>query len=152
MPSAIWFSRLGETLLSIPGIFLLGLAVRNFVKGSASRNWLPAEGRILRSLVLAGTSDEGETLTPQVEYEYAVSGIKYRGTRLRYGQIGSWNRKQAERTIARYIAGAQQTVLYNPRKPSESVLISGTSLGNIVIVLSALVFLGFAYEMERHNK
>jgi hypothetical protein len=152
MPNPIWFSRLGETLLSIPGVLLLGHAVRNFLKGSASRNWPPSQGCILRSLVLVGTSDEGESFTPQVEYEYVVAGVNYRGTRLRYGQIGSWNRKQAERTIARYIAGAQQTVLYNPHNPSESVLISGTSLGNIVIVLSALVFLGFAYEMERHIK
>ncbi len=152
MSNAILFSRIGETLLSIPGVFLLGLGVRNFVKGSASRNWSPAQGCILRSVVLVGTSDDGENFTPRVEYEYVVAGVKYRGTRLRYGQIGSWNRKQAERTIARYIAGAQQTVLYNPSNPAESVLISGTSLGNIVIVLCALVFLGFAYEMERHLK
>src|SRR5271156_1561150 len=106
MSSAIWFSRLGETLLSIPGVFLLGVAVRNFAKGWARRNWPRTQGCILRSFVLVGASDEGETLTPRVEYEYVVAGVTYRSTRLRFGEIGSWSRKQGERTIARYIAGA----------------------------------------------
>jgi hypothetical protein len=103
-------------------------------------------------LYWVGASDEGETLTPQVEYEYVVAGVTYRSTRLRFGQIGSWSRKQGERTIARYIAGANEPVLFNPRNPAESVLISGTSLGNFAILLSALVFLLFAYQMERHIK
>ncbi|MGD1096845.1 MAG: DUF3592 domain-containing protein [Bryobacteraceae bacterium] len=152
MSNAIWFSRLGEALLSIPGVLLLGLAVRNFAKGSASRNWPRTQGCILRSFVLVGTSDEGESFTPQVEYEYVVEGVKYRSTRLRYGQIGSWNRKRAEGTIAPYTVGAREPVFYNPRKPAESVLIRGTGLGNLVIVLAALVFILFAYGMERHIK
>jgi hypothetical protein len=152
MSNAILFSRLGETLLSIPGVFLLGLAIRNFAKGLASRNWPQTRGCILRSLVLVGTSDDGETLTPQVEYEYVVAGVKYHGTRLRYGQIGSWSRKHAEGTIAPYVAGAHEPVFYNPRNAAESVLIRGTGLGNLVILLSALVFLLFAYGMERHIK
>lgn len=148
----MWFLRFWEALFLAAGALLLGLAVRNLARGSASRHWPRADGRILRSFVLVDTgSGEGEGFTPQVQYEYVVEGNTYQGKRLRYGQTGSWNRKQAERTIAGYVAGAPAKVCFNPRNPKDAVLVSGTSWGNLVIALAGLVFLMVAYAVWVHN-
>ena len=103
----MWMQLFWVILFSIPGVFLIGLAVRNFVRASASRRWPSTEGRIVRAFVLVDhSSDEGEGYTATVKYDYDVGGMTYRGTRLRFGQTGSWNRPQAERVIARYVVGA----------------------------------------------
>ena len=128
------------------GSLLAGLAVRNLVRGSASKYWPQTEGCILRSFVLVQKdSDHGESYMPQVEYEYVVEGKKYHGTRLRYGQIGTWTRKQAERVLAPFPEGGRAAVFYNPRRPKDAVLLCGTSWGNIAIVLGGSVFLGVVY-------
>lgn len=137
----------------VVGAFLVALAIRNARRGSASRRWPQVQGRVLRSFVLVQTDSEGGRSTkPQVEYEYVVEGATYRGTRLRYGQTGSWSQKQAERVIAPFQAGASVPVFFDPLKPRDAVLIPGTSWGNAAIALSGIVFMAFAYLSHRHAK
>ena len=149
----MWFLRIWGAVFGVAGALLAGLAVRNFVRGSANKRWPQTQGHVLRSFVLVDSQpDEGEGYTPRVEYEYVVEGKTYRGTRLRYGQTGSWSRKHAERTIARFAAGAGTPVFFNPRNPADAVLICGTSWGNLAIALSGLVFLLSAYLMQVHAR
>ncbi|MCU1306671.1 MAG: hypothetical protein JWN45_1366, partial [Acidobacteriaceae bacterium] len=54
----------------------------------------------------------GKGFTPSIEFEYFVEGSKYKGTRLQYGQIGSWSREHAERTIAAYAVGTSVASLF----------------------------------------
>jgi hypothetical protein len=61
---------------SAAGAFFAGVAIRNVVKGSASRRWPRVEGRVLRSFVRVDRFDEGEAFSPQVEYEYVVGGFR----------------------------------------------------------------------------
>jgi len=148
----MWFIRFWEALFLAAGSLLVGLAARNLARGSASRRWPRTEGRILRSFVLVDQGTEGgEGFTPKVEYEYRVEGKAYRGMRLRYGQTGSWNRKQAERTIAPYGAGAAVPVCFNPRNPADAVLVTGVSWGNVAILLAGLVSLVVACLLVVHG-
>ena len=149
---AMWILQLVELLMFGAGAFLVGLAIRNFRRGSVSRRWPQVEGRVLRSFVLVETdADGGRGFTPQVEYEYVVEGATCRGMRLRYGRIGSWSRKQAERIIAPYPAGASVRVFIDPVKPADAVLIPGTSWGNAAIALSGIVFMACAYLLHGHT-
>lgn len=145
----MWFFRIWALLFLSVGVLSVGLAIRNLLKGSASRRWPQVQGRILRALVLVQTESEGgDSYTPQVEYEYTVEGIEYRGKRLRYGQTtGSWGRKQAKRTIGRFTVGGPAPVWFNPRKPADSVLVRGTSWGNLAILFAGLVFVGAGYAL-----
>lgn len=127
------------------GALLILVSLRNAWRGSASRRWPQAPGRITRSFVLIGDDGEdGETYTPRIEYEYQVEGTNYRGTVLQQGRIGSWSRKRAERIIAPYSPGASVVVFFDERRPANAVLLPGTSWGNLAVALAGLVFLACA--------
>ncbi len=142
-----------ELLMAAIGLLLAGLAARNWTRGNATRAWPQTQGRILRSFVLverSSGSEGGTSYTPQVEYEYAVGGASYRCNRLRYGQTGSWGRKQAERTIAPFAVGSHTAVFFNPADPKQAVLLRGTSAGNFAIAGAAFVFLAAAVAVHGH--
>jgi hypothetical protein len=141
----MWFVRCAEVASFTAGTFLVLLALRNARKGLAARSWLRVPGSIVRSFVLVHTDNEGTGYVPTVEYEYNVEGNKYSGTRLRYGQTGSSNRAQAERLIRPYQEGASVEVFANADRPSEAVLVPGTSWGNVAIALAGVAFLSAGF-------
>jgi hypothetical protein len=111
----IWLLYYAELMSFLGGALLLGMALRNIARGTASRNWPETSGTILRTFVSVQTDSEGaKGYTPSIEYEYIVEGSRQKGTRLQYGQVGSWSREHAERTIAAYAAGASVRVLLIP--------------------------------------
>jgi hypothetical protein len=139
-----------EIVPSAIGVFLLCLAFRNSWRGRASRQWSRTPSLITRSFVLVNTdNDGGFTYMPQIEYEYTVDGVAYRGTVLRNGQIGSGNRAQAEKVIAPYPEGASITSFYDASRPQTSVLVQGTSWGNLAIAAAGLAFLACGLAMMR---
>ena len=127
------------------GALLIGLSLRNVRRGSASRRWPRTTGCVTRSFVLVGKPDgEGQTYTPNVEYEYRVEGVKYLGATMQYGQMGFSYRGWAERAIAGYPPGASVAVFYDPRRPAVAVLVPGTSRWNLILVAVGVVFLAAA--------
>lgn len=115
-----WFLLLWQVGFGIAGVLLLGVAVRNVLRGIASRRWPQVPGRILRSFVLIHTDSDGiGGLMPQVEYEYVVEGKTHQGKRLRYGQIGAATRRRADQAIAPYPVGLKYIDL--KRSPATSV-------------------------------
>jgi hypothetical protein len=135
------------------GGVLIIAAVRNLQRGFARRRWPQTQGRIVRAFVLVHTdSGEGDSYTPQVEYEYAIDAKTYRSSRRRFGQIGSWGRAQAERTIAPYQPGSSVPVYFNPSKPAEAVLATGTSWGNFLIAAAGIIFSGCGYALYEHAR
>ena len=66
------------------------------------------------------SSDSGSTNYPVVQYSYQVSGQAYQATKLAPGpEVGGTG---AGKVVARYPAGAQVMVFYNPQNPSDAVL------------------------------
>ena len=145
----MWFYRLMELAFLGCGGFLILVALRNFYSGSASKNWAQTYGRISRSFVLVHSDDE-QGYTPQLEYEYSYQGAAYRGKRIRFGQVGSWSRKQAEGILAPFPEGSTVPVFVDPRNSEEAVLIRGTSWGNLALVLAGAIFAWFGYMMHIH--
>lgn len=145
----IWLLYYAELMSFLGGALLLGMALRNIARGTASRNWPETSGTILRTFVSVQTDSEGaKGYTPSIEYEYIVEGSRHKGTRLQYGQVGSWSREHAERTIAAYAAGTSVRVFVNPRNPKDSVLLSGTSWGNLFLAMAGIVFLGAGFMLR----
>ena len=135
------------------GAFLTGLAVRNALRGYASRGWPHVPGWIIRSFVRVDTDSEGGvSYTPQVEYEYNVAGTPYRGTELRYGQTGYSTREGAERAIGACTPGASVPVFFNPRRPATAVLVPTRSRRNVLIAGAGLVFLACALALFRQTR
>jgi hypothetical protein len=146
----MWFARYAEVASFAAGTFLVLLALRNARAGLAARGWLRVPASIVRSFVLVHTDNEGAGYFPTVEYEYIMEGRKYSGNRLRYGQTGSSFRRQAERVIGPYPAGASVEVFVNPARPSEAVLVPGTSWGNAAIALAGVAFLSAGFMLAWH--
>jgi len=97
----------------------------------AAQAWPTTTGVVLDSFVETATSydstsnAETTSFTPRVTYEYEVNGQRYRSDRLktsdgffRAGLLPG----SAEAVVARYPAGAQVFVYYNPANPHEAVL------------------------------
>lgn len=66
------------------------------------------------------SSESGSTNYPVVQYSYQVSGQAYQGIKIAPGpEVGGTG---AGKVVARYPAGAQVMVFYNPQNPAEAVL------------------------------
>ena len=83
--------------------------------------WPAAMGTVTTSyLEQRHSSEGGYTNYPVVGYSYQVSGQAYQGAKLAPGpEVGGTG---AGKVVARYPAGAQVMVFYNPQNPSDAVL------------------------------
>ena len=82
--------------------------------------WPSTMGSVTMSRVESRSSGDGYTNYPVVQYSYQVGGQAYQGTKLAPGpEVGGTG---AGKVVARYPAGAQVMVFYNPQNPSEAVL------------------------------
>ena len=139
------------TLLALFGLlWLAGFAFIHFravAKAKASETWPTAMGTLTRSeIVVEEDSDrDGGTTTwynPVVAYSYNVAGEAIEGSRIRFANMRRGSRKKAEEVLARYRAGDNVTVRYNPEKPKEAVLESQKPGPlYLVMALAGLIFI-----------
>jgi hypothetical protein len=87
----------------------------------ATRDWSSVTGRVLTSKVVPKSSSNRST-TPAVTYTYEVAGKIYKGETILPGWIQRSSPEYARKIVARYPKGANVTVYYNPKKPSEACL------------------------------
>ena len=87
----------------------------------AVSQWPSTMGAVNASYLERRSSSEGGyTNYPVVQYSYQVSGQAYQGAKIAPGpEVGGTG---AGKVVARYPAGAQVMVFYNPQNPSDAVL------------------------------
>lgn len=90
-------------------------------KMAAVSQWPSTMGTVMMSRIEQRSSSEGGyTDYPVVQYSYQIGGQAYQGYKLAPGpEVGGTG---AGKVVARYPAGAQVMVFYNPQNPSEAVL------------------------------
>jgi hypothetical protein len=82
--------------------------------------WPSTMGVVQMSTIEQRSSDDGYTDYPVVQYSYQVSGQSYQSMKLAPGpEVGG---SGARGIVAKYPAGAQVMVFYNPQNPSDAVL------------------------------
>lgn len=118
-------------LLLIVGIIVFVLLILNVVflailffmrrRMAAVRQWPSTMGTVNTSYLERRSSSEGgSTNYPVVQYSYQVGGQAYQGMKIAPGpEVGGTG---AGKVVARYPAGAQVMVFYNPQQPSDAVL------------------------------
>ena len=118
---------------NILGTLIIGfvLAILNVVflaviffmrrKMAVVSQWPSTMGTVLASTIEWRSSSEGgSTAYPVVQYSYQVNGRAYQSYKLAPGpEVGGTG---AKKIVARYPAGAQVMVFYDPQNPSEAVL------------------------------
>ena len=90
-------------------------------KMAAVSQWPSTMGNVMMSTIEQRSSSEGGyTDYPVVQYSYQVGGQAYQSYKLAPGpEVGGTG---AGKVVARYPAGAQLMVFYNPRNPYDEVL------------------------------
>ena len=82
--------------------------------------WPSTMGTVVNSYLERRSSSDGSTNYPVVQYSYQVGGQMYQSSKLAPGpEVGGTG---AGTVVARYPAGAQVLVFYDPQKPSDAVL------------------------------
>jgi hypothetical protein len=82
--------------------------------------WPSTMGTVTMSTIDRRSSDDGYTDYPVVHYGYQVNGQSYQSAKLAPGpEVGGTG---ARKVVAKYPAGAQVMVFYNPQNPSDAVL------------------------------
>jgi hypothetical protein len=82
--------------------------------------WPSTIGIVTMSRVETRSTSDGYTDYPSVQYAYQVEGQSYQGAKLAPGpEVGG---SGAGKVVAKYPAGTQVMIFYNPQNPSETVL------------------------------
>ncbi|HEX4486426.1 MAG TPA: DUF3592 domain-containing protein [Terriglobales bacterium] len=128
------------TVFVLVGIGLIWISLRSRKLANASKAWPSAPGRILSSCVQEYENTDTDrtntriTYTAEVEYEYAVEGQTLRGKRVQFGLGGSGNSTAIRNIVARYPAGKEVQVYYDPAKTSQCTL-EQTAAGSLTFLL-----------------
>jgi hypothetical protein len=105
-------------------ILLLFVGYRRYLK--RARNWPSVTGKIVKSEVESYIKrDNGRDRTwfsPLVEYVYRVNGREYRSRQIRFSMTVSGGEAFARKEAARYPAGAEVVVHYDPENFSNAAL------------------------------
>ena len=99
-------------------------AIKDWRRFRESDNWVPATAQIVSGNVSAQRGSKYTTYEVNIRYTYAVLGQNYESGQLSFGSEGTGHdtRKRAEKVIARYPAGSQVTIYYDPNNPQQAVL------------------------------
>jgi len=111
---------IGFVLLILNAVFL-GVIFFMRRKMAAVSQWPSTMGTVMMSTIDQRYSSEGGyTDYPVVQYSYQIGGQAYQSAKLAPGpELGG---SGARGVVARYPAGAQVMVFYNPQNPSDAVL------------------------------
>ena len=106
------------------GIFMYRRSQKAKAAKESAQTWTGTMGTVLTSNVQIRRTGTSRSEFPVVVYQYQVNGQVYQGKTIKAGEqffsvriIG-----EAQATAARYPAGAQVMVYYNPANPKESAL------------------------------
>lgn len=125
----------GKVILVV-GVGFLIWSGYTYSKASASSGWPSVSGTVVVSEVDKTTQTTNSNVkwvfNPILKYEYKVDGIAYSGERIRFTSFSLSYKKEikAKRVISAYPVGKSVPVFYNPKNPSDSVLVTG--VGNRV--------------------
>ena len=108
-----WIQLIFASLIFVCGLMLSGKSVYQFLDKRQLAGWPQVSGKVFSSTI-DGLDD---FWMAEVEYEYAVDGVKYTNDAKEGGREGP-----CRRLVERYPQGSIVTVFYNRKSPHASVL------------------------------
>ncbi|HEX2255653.1 MAG TPA: DUF3592 domain-containing protein [Afifellaceae bacterium] len=143
-------------VFSLVGFAFAGSTIRTRRRADAATRWPRALATVESSEVVVetGRDTDGHLEThyvPVVRYSYEAAGRALRGSRIRVNDLAFSRRGKAQEIVAKYPAGTQVTMRYDPADPTNAVLetvkpgIATAIFGGVFVVLGVLLSLaGFA--------
>jgi hypothetical protein len=110
------------SLFVLTGVYMTGYGILVLLRARASTTWPTTPGVILRSEM----QSDGDTVSPQIEYQYDVGGHLYRSSEFCFGAGGSTSGGEyAYRWIKMFPKDANVTVRFDPENPKRATLVAG---------------------------
>lgn len=111
----------------IIGVVLIFIYFRNRMLVQASQGWPAVQGEVVESWVSRrdSTDSDGDVSSryyPEIRYRYQVMGHEHLGEKITFGPRYGGARSKAEKVAARYPAGTNVMVYYQPDRPDNAVL------------------------------
>jgi hypothetical protein len=141
----------GVAFFTLGALMVLAMLWASRRQVAEAAGWPETAGRVVSSSVehyqkRVGDARSGTLVTfyePVVEYAYRVNDRDYHSTQLSFGGKAAGSQATAEAKAARYPAGDQVLVHYDPKNPSNAVVDLKVALGTPFLVV-AIVFVGLA--------
>lgn len=111
-------------------------AVRDLVRGRASRGWPKVAGEIVSS----ERDTDAEGYGVRIAYRYEVDGRSFQGDRLRFGFV-DFDRSSSQRAaVERYAPGSRVEVAVHPSDPKLATLETGNGYEPYLFLVFGLAF------------
>ena len=123
-------------VVSLPGVILILIPIRNRRRAKASLAWPSVEGRLTSSqLVTIRYHGTDSSYVPRVEYEYSVAGQAYAGKRIAFGPEGSYSEAKERAMVDRYKVGTAVEVFYDPTRAAFAILEKRAASSSIIFLV-----------------
>ncbi|MBF0123424.1 MAG: DUF3592 domain-containing protein [Candidatus Omnitrophica bacterium] len=114
-------------------------------KANASQSWTSVNGVVESAKVTtlsfrSGKNGLSRSYGVSVVYRYAFNGLEYKGNKVRMMDGTFTNPSSADRFVQHYPPGARVAVFVNPHDPSDAVLKTGESQGEMIFVYLSVAF------------
>ncbi|MEZ6047917.1 MAG: DUF3592 domain-containing protein [Planctomycetaceae bacterium] len=134
----LWVITIG--FISV-GVFLFVTALREYSESKQSRSWPCVKGTILSSQVISNEYKSESIYIPEFSYRYTVRQKTYTGERLKIVEVHDRYKEVAEKLVAKFPAGKEVRVFYNPQQPERSVLALGNEADAALEILNTFFYL-----------
>lgn len=138
----------GTILLLLAGAGATAWQAGLLLLARASSDWHRTTGRVLNAYVGEGRiwdadGDAEDTHSANVRYTYRVGRETFESSRLAYRSARGLSLSAAGELLRGISKGKDVDVYYDPKRPSRSVLIPGSSRDNVVHTSLAVLLLVF---------
>ncbi|MHB8876539.1 MAG: DUF3592 domain-containing protein [Myxococcaceae bacterium] len=144
-------------VIGLVGLVFVGGGIRLLLRAARSARWPTVPGKVVESGTAARVGPsvgDGElpagpqTVTrPVIRYEYTVKNVVFSSNDIGFGATESSDSKLAKTFAARYPAGAEVTVHYDPSDSSEACLEPGVRGATWLTLAVGLGLMGLAAAM-----
>ncbi|USO00160.1 MAG: DUF3592 domain-containing protein [Phycisphaeraceae bacterium] len=116
------FALFWSSIVCVFIVFMVGSAMKQV----HAESYPTVEGQVTAARIDESSDGEGgTTYQPAITYTYRVAGTPFENDRVRYGQVGSSDRRDSKKVLDRFPVGATVDVYFNPDNPADSVLTPG---------------------------
>jgi hypothetical protein len=132
---------LGIIFALVGGAIFFVFALPPLQYASSSKSWPTVQGVITRSDIDVWNREGKTHYQPDIAYTYSVDGKKYSSSKINAGEPPMDNNVNSAKKIqAKYPAGKEVTVWYDPGLPESSALEPGIKTGDILLASIAAIF------------